>query len=92
MLEAILDFQHILETIRCFGTGLPFHALHLCDNSSFIGGIFFLGIGIILMIWNTHFSLLFQNVSAGIVWSSLLHPDLFLPYHLYIFCIVGWSV
>ena len=41
MLEAILDFQHILETIRCFGTGLPFHALHLCDNSSFIGGIFF---------------------------------------------------
>lgn len=41
MLEAILDFQHILETIKCFGTGLPFHALHLCDNSSFIGGIFF---------------------------------------------------
>ena len=41
MLEAVFGFQHILETIRCFGTGLPFHALHLCDNLSFIGGIFF---------------------------------------------------
>lgn len=84
MLEAILDFQHILETIRCFGTGLPFHALHLCDNSSFIGGIFFRNRHHTYDLEYTFF-VAFQNVSAGIVWSSLLHPDLFLPYHLYIF-------
>jgi len=42
MLEAVFGFQHILEKLLgVFGTGLPFHALHLCDNSSFIGGIFF---------------------------------------------------
>ncbi|GEM_PF-4812900 len=30
-------------------------------------------------------SLLFQNVSVGIVWSPLLHLDLFRLYYLYIF-------